>query len=70
MPHSEAVARKWKLGILAAIVVFGALIIAMAFVQRDLAWAWALLLLLYIPAILIAAAVLKYFVILAKRAFR
>ena len=70
MPHSEAIGRKWKRGILAAIVIFGALIVTMANVQRDVAWAWYFLLLLYIPAILIGAATLKYLVLLVQRARR
>jgi len=54
--------------LIAAIVVGGALIVGMALRDQGRAWAWMLLLGLYVPALLVATGVLKFLVLRVRRA--
>ena len=64
--RSEKVGRKWRLGILAAIMGLGAVFATMMFVQPAHSVTWAVLLVLYVPVVLIVAALLKWAVITAR----
>ena len=70
MPKSERGGNRWKRGLIAAILLCGAGIVLMAFSNPAVAWAWMLLLLVYIPILLVCTAVLKYLVLLSQRIVR
>jgi hypothetical protein len=63
----ERTGRIWRLGILVTIVALGAVLMTMIFVRPDHGWAWAMLLVLYTPVILICAALLKYLVLKSRK---
>jgi hypothetical protein len=69
MPRSEAVGRKWWIGISAVLVALGAFFTSMIFLRPlgSSGWLWGFALLLYMPFVLIGAAILKYLVIAARR---
>jgi hypothetical protein len=66
------VGRRWKIAILAVIVLLGAFFVLMMAVRPNGSspWLWAFALTIYAPFVLIGAAVLKYLVLLARRARR
>ncbi len=68
MPLSERIGQKWKRGILAVILVIGAALAAMiAFHPFGSPWLWGFAFVLYIPFVLVGAAMLKYMVLLTQR---
>ena len=69
MQRNEAVGRKWRLGISVAIVTLGALfvILILAPPPGSTGWVWGFALLLYVPFVLVGAAMLKYMILIGQR---
>ena len=66
---SEAIGRKWRIGILTVIGVAGALFLTFAFAPPagSTGWLWGFALLFYIPFVLVGAGVLKWVVLVGQR---
>ena len=69
LQRSEAVGRKWRPGILMAIATLGALFVILTFAPPlgSSGWVWGFALLLYIPFVLVGAAMLKYAIPIGQR---
>ena len=69
LQRSEAVGRKWRFGISVAIVMLGALFVILTFAPPpgSTGWVWGFALLLYIPFVLVGAAMLKYMILIGQR---
>jgi len=71
-PHSHAVGQKWRIGISVAILALGGLFATLAISPPagSTGWVWGFALLIYIPFVLAGAAILKYVVLVIRRAWR
>jgi hypothetical protein len=69
MPKSDSVGRKWLLGVGAVLVVLGVFFAAMILVRPfgSPGWLWGFALLLYMPFVLVGAAIPKYVVLITGR---
>jgi hypothetical protein len=68
----ERVGQRWKRGILAIIFLSGAFFVTMIAVHPfgSSPWLWAFALTVYMPFVLVGAGVLKFLILLGKRALR
>jgi hypothetical protein len=67
--RSREVGLKWRYGILAAILILGIFFAAMIAVRPygSSGWLWAVALTVYIPFIMVGAAILKYLLLMVQR---